>query len=284
MNILTHVVSHIALLCLLAPHASSYRIIEYQDKECDSTPLATHHTNHPNSCEKFQTGITQSTRMEKENPHDDRYEIALYSSDSCDGEVIRVIHRSEGCLPAHMLGFTEAKSFRLVPATLKVSKRSGVVADADVKDHGEHEYIKPLIPRAYYISAKVGDKDENGLLRNGWSAEYSMSACQQTGGESNHLSKTFRTGVDDFARALRSGFSAARDYVALLFLRAQQREGHARQESSAVVVDRLEEQLHVGKEYADSVMEFCARNQECFSFAAQLYAKENAGMEGSSVP
>ncbi|KAE8142976.1 hypothetical protein BDV38DRAFT_234339 [Aspergillus pseudotamarii] len=265
----------IVSLCLLPLHATSYQVTEYPDSKCEEAPLATHHLNSAHPCTRLHGSTTLATRMEPDNNNDDQYEIALYRSDTCEGEVFRVIHKSKGCLIQNIIGSTEAKSARIVPKPVEVSTRNGKSVAKDKEGQAGSE-IRPLISPSLQISFRTMDEEVNGLVRSGWSAEYSVPVCEKARRQNNSLQRVFRSGVDGFARAFNFGVSTVRDYVSRLRLASQLQGGHAEGESGATKTDTLEEQLGIAREYTNKVMSFCARDPECLAFATQLYERNTS--------
>lgn len=263
----------IVSLCLLPLHATSYRITEYPDNKCEEAPLATYHLNTTDPCTTLHGPTTPATRMEPDNTNDDQYDIALYLSDNCEGEVIQVIHKSKGCLIKNIIGSAEAKSARIMPKPIEVSTRNGASVAKDKEGPAGSGDIRPLISPSLHISFRSMDEEVNGLVRSGWSAEYSVPACEKSRRQNNSLQRVFHSGVDGFARVFNFGVSTVLDYVSRLRGARQSQGDRAVGESGAIKTDTLEEQLSIAREYTNKIMDFCARDPECLAFAAHLYQR-----------
>ncbi|KAE8370921.1 hypothetical protein BDV27DRAFT_119173 [Aspergillus caelatus] len=120
------------------------------------------------------------------------------------------------------------------------------------------------------------DEEVNGLVRSGWSAEYSVPACDNSRPRNTSLQRVFRSGVGGLARVFNFGVSTVLDYVSRLSAARKLQGGHAVGESGAIKTETLEEQLRIAREYTDKIMDFCARDPECLAFAAQLYEKNTS--------
>ena len=66
-----------------------------------------------------------------DNIHDNQYEVVLYVSDSCSGDIVGSAYNTNGCLPTDVAGLPKARSVRVIPKG-SISKRSARSASQDM--------------------------------------------------------------------------------------------------------------------------------------------------------
>lgn len=185
-------------LSLFSSCATSYRILEYNGKQCNSEQLNVHRLAGPSPCEKLSSGNAQSALVKIDNIHDNQYDVVLYSSETCDGQVIGLIHNANGCLPVDVPGFGTAKSVRVVPTSSQAANYRRTDADSDPElNMGSIEpgIIRSPIAPGVFVNINTKDHDEYGFFHSERAAEYNAPDPNESQVESKLLAVENGTAV-----------------------------------------------------------------------------------------
>lgn len=313
---------------LFSSCATSYRIFEYKGKQGNSEQLNVHRLAGPSPCERLSSGNAQSALVKIDNIHDNQYDVVLYSSETCDGQVIGLIHNANGCLPVDVPGFGTARSVRVVPTTSQAAnyRRADVESDPELNMESiQPGTIQSPIAPGVFVNINIKDHDEDGSFHRESAAEYNAPDPSQSQVESKLLAvengtavpfdlryqycgfatkclavfsplaqvspavwidvlasriwstpwRSLHEGASIFIGAFNTGASTVTYYTTFMSSGTQKKDCDTTCATGAVVKDSLHPQLDAGRQFTDIVMEFCAKDQECFAFAANLFTERN---------
>lgn len=119
------------LFSFFAPVALGYHLFQYSGPECHGTAAGDYRLAGPSACQPLDYGTAQSVLVKIDNIHDDQYDVDFYNGDNCDGQIVRVLHNTNGCVDMFaMPGFT-AKSVRVRKHVSSKRDDAAWAADAD---------------------------------------------------------------------------------------------------------------------------------------------------------
>ncbi|KAI9374463.1 hypothetical protein BJX61DRAFT_540810 [Aspergillus egyptiacus] len=279
--------------------ASAYRLFEYRGENCNSAQLNMHRLAGPSECTLLNNGVTESLLVTIDNVNDTQYDVVLYSSESCDGQIIGLIHNTNGCLPVDAGSFGRALSVRVVRIR-RADTESDVELDLlyNMESVREGTIQTPISP-GVFITVEKADHDEEGFFRNEAAGKYENNQLEMSEVPVLPLAhvdpsswvyiladrvgrnpwRSFRQGPTILIDAYNTGASTL-TYVRIQISGTQQRECNTEWTSGAIVRDGVEAELNAGGEVTDVAMDFCTHNQECFAFVAKFYI-QNAPREGN---
>lgn len=89
---------HSIIWTLLFTATAAYRIMEFSQNKCSHREFRAHHLAEANSCAKLEPRVSSSILVKVDNIHDGEYQLKVYDSKDCTGDVVGSISNLNGCM------------------------------------------------------------------------------------------------------------------------------------------------------------------------------------------
>ncbi|KAE8140489.1 hypothetical protein BDV38DRAFT_279990 [Aspergillus pseudotamarii] len=154
------------LFFLLLPLTYGYHLFEYSGNECNGAPVLNYRLAGPSACQKLSYGTAESVLVKIDNVHDELYDVAFYDEEDCGGEVVSVIHNTNGCIDLYAMPGYTARSVRVQKhVTGKRDRRSQADPLLNYQIGGRDQPVTP-IRKGVFVSYNSSNIDSEGTFQD----------------------------------------------------------------------------------------------------------------------